>query len=47
MKKLKSKTKSAKKPRAKHYEKPLSVNISFKELIKTAAKGMTNPKGTK
>ena len=42
--KTKSKTKSAKKPRARRYEKPLSVNISFKDMIKTAAKGMSNEK---
>ena len=42
--KTKSKTKSATKPRARHYEKPLAVNISFKEMIKTAAKGMSNGK---
>lgn len=40
----KGKPKPAKKPRAKHYEKPLSVNISFKDMIKTAAKGMNNDK---
>ena len=45
MKKPKSKTKSAKKNRAKSYKKSLSVNISFKDMIKTAALGMNSPKG--
>ncbi|MHB8259829.1 MAG: hypothetical protein ACYDCN_08210 [Bacteroidia bacterium] len=37
----KQKTKPEKKPRAKNYQKPLAVNISFKDMIKTAALGMT------
>ena len=45
MKKLKVKTKSASKKRAKHYSKSLSVNISFKDMIKTAALGMNSHKG--
>ncbi|MGP8217423.1 MAG: hypothetical protein ACLQQ4_17785 [Bacteroidia bacterium] len=43
--KRKVKTKSARKPRAKNYAKKLSVNISFKDMIKTAALGMNSPKG--
>jgi hypothetical protein len=31
------------KKRAKHYEKPLAVNLSFKQIIKTAAMGMSIP----
>ena len=45
MKKRKAPTKSARKKRAKHYSKSLSVNISFKDMIKTAALGMNSPKG--
>jgi hypothetical protein len=45
MKKPKSKTKSATKKRAKSYKKSLSVNISFKDMIKTAALGINSPKG--
>ena len=44
---MKAKQKPKPKKRAKHYSKPLSVNISFKDMIKTAAMGMTNLKGAK
>ena len=44
---MKVKQKQKHKKRAKHYSKPLSVNISFKDMIKTAAMGMTNPKVAK
>ena len=36
-------TKKKPKKRAKHYEKPLAVNLSFKQIIKTAAMGMEVP----